>query len=223
MTRTGTRVAGILAALAVVAVVSGCGTALPEAKESPTTSAPMDEAAGDDSPSTEEIDLMGSLLAGDPPTDLLWSLPDSLPKGWTQMPTDDEKGVVQVEVTRTCLIDFRQPANMGTDPDPESIDVASDYATEVGEKGLGLKFTVSPLDSVKFEGDVNEGKLNTQLDFAKVHFEAPEDPQVEGVVYALRDGDFALIASAMCGGGAFADQGDSMQRFIESSHADVTY
>ncbi|QIK62007.1 hypothetical protein G7068_01390 [Leucobacter viscericola] len=166
---------------------------------------------------------MASLLAGAPPTDMLWAFPDSMPKGWSQLPIDDEPGVVQVKVSSTCLIDFRQPANMGLESTPESATVAHDVATEFGEKGLGVAVTVSPLDPVKIGASINEGKLSSELDFARVRFTVPDNPEVEGVVYALRDGDFALIASAMCGGGEFGKQGNDMKQFIESSHADVTY
>ncbi|MFD5599504.1 hypothetical protein ACFWHR_05550 [Leucobacter sp. NPDC058333] len=217
-----------LAAATMIAALSGCsGTAAPEptAKTKPTTDqseSPADEQA-DDALTSDETDLLAKITTGAPPKDLLWSFPDELPNGWKPLPITDEKGVVQMQVSAKCIIDFRQPAGMGTEKEPTSATIANDVAAEMGEKAARVTLSIEPSKPVKLDADINAGAMTAALDFANVHFTAPEDPSIEGVAYAHRDGDFALLAVGMCGGGEFAEQGDGMQRFIESSRADVTY
>ncbi|MFC5337199.1 hypothetical protein [Leucobacter denitrificans] len=172
--------------------------------------------------SQEEIDVLARLTTGSPPTDLLWHFSKDLPDGWTYEKFNDE-GIVQATVSPRCILQFHQPMGLGDDTEPDSAQVALDYATELGQEAFNTELTVTPEAMVMLNAIINDGALYSQLGFARVSFSAESTPGLEGTTYALRQGDFALIATAVCGDGEFAKHGDQMREYIESASADITY
>ncbi len=209
-----TRLGLIISIVLAGAMLTGCTISKVEAGPQPEQT---DEAMSD-----TELDLLGSVTANAPPKDLLWDPPTSLPEGWTSE-TIDEEGVILITVSPRCRIQFHQPAGMGDTDDPDSAQVALDFSTELGKEAFDAELTVTAEDPVMLNATINDGAMNAKLSFARVSFTAQAIPDLVGTTYALRSGDYAVIATAVCADGEFATQGDNMREFIESARANVTY
>lgn len=209
-----TRISLIVAFVLVGAALTSCSPSKGDTDRQPEKT---DEAMSD-----AEIDLLGSLTAGAPPKDLIWDPPPSLPDGWTSE-TFDEEGAIVVTVSPRCRIQFRQPAGLGDTDDPDSAKVALDFSEELGKEAFDVELAVTPEEPVMFDAIINDGAMDAKLSFARVSYAAKTMPDLVGTSYALRSGDYALIATAVCAEGEFATQGDQMREFVESARADVTY
>lgn len=165
-----------------------------------------------------DTDLEAKVVAGVPPADLSWSVPD-VPAGWKQASTENGTRQWQLGDSR-CVVTLDQPSGLGTGPTPDSDQVATDYAKRAAGVGGGTP-ALEPAGSRMVDNDVNDGGLTVQSKVSTVHFTSTGD--IEGQGYGYRDGDFALAAVAICGGGEFADHATELESFLTGLGLVTTY
>ena len=174
-------------------------------------------------PTDAELDLLGKMLGGAEPIDLVWRIPDALPTGWTYVDAESAPGVTSIEAQAPCIVELQQPMGVGTEETPTAETIAEDMARDYVAALLGVEAEVEPAEPVMLTGDVNGGLGSSLLVFSSVRVTAPEAPEFEGLVSVYRDGDFALTAFTACGGGSYAEESDELQRFVASLGVDIDY
>ncbi len=229
---------GALIAIGLAAVaLSGCGTSgsdadrwlertqleKPQKSEKPTDKEkPAEQEKSDEPMSKAELELLAKVTTNAPPKDLLWDVPGRMPDGWTTRVYEDE-GTIEITVSPRCVIQFRQPAGLGTEKMPDSAQVVLDFTEETGRVAFDTQLAIAPPELVMFDATVDDEDLGARISFARADFSSESIAGLQGTNYAFRSGDFALIAMAACGGEEFDLHGDQMREFVESARARVIY
>lgn len=193
--------APILLTAIVAGLLAGCGSDDTAAKDSGQTSSATPSASPTEAEFSQD-ELQAKVIINAPPKDLAWMDPKA-PSHWKRLQT--KEGVAQWQIgDEPCTVILDQPGGVGSGKEPTSAQVVE---REIGRIAASLKTPEKPKvvsdDPVMVANRVVglDGTSSTKFAHARVDFGSGG----EGDVRALRSGDFALIANAVCGQGRFAD------------------
>ena len=210
------------AAVFTVFLVTACGGAAEKAtdKESPTEK----PSSSPSSTNASQEELQAKIVANSPPTNLTWALPKA-PANWKKQET--EPGVMQWQVgSQPCVVTISQPKGVGEAKEPTSDQVVihefQKIQRGVSTAGATAQPKVISADTVMVKNIVTglDGETMTKFSTGGADF----GNGAEARVRAHRSGDFALIASAVCGKGLMPKVYDTeIEPFMSSLVARTTY
>lgn len=174
-------------------------------------------------PTDAELDLLGKMLGGTEPIDVVWRIPDALPTGWKYVDTESAPGVTTIDAQPPCIVQLQQPMGVGTEETPTAETIAEGMAREYVSALLDVEAEVEPAESLMLTGDINGGLGSSLLVFSSLRVTAPKEPGFEGLVSVYRAGDFALTAFTACGGGSYAEESGELEQFVASLGVDIDY
>ena len=172
----------------------------PTADPAPTSSAAPDEV---------DPDELGGIVAG-APKDVTWRVP-SVPSSWKKLQT--ETGVLQWQLgDAPCAVTLSQPAGLGTATAPTQEQVLDEFATRTGE-AAGSTLRVGSRDTMMLPLITGSTGMSASTKVSRATLSGGDG--VQGVIYAYRSGDFALVMTAVCGKGAYGGvEASDIQPFV---------
>ena len=185
----------------------------PAPKSSPTSSATSSAA-----PDEVDPDELGGIVAG-APKDVTWRVP-AVPSSWKKGQTDP--GELQWQIGSTaCAVSLSQPAGLGTAPTPTQDEVLDEFATRTS-KAVGSTLRVGSRGTTMLP--LITGSTDTTASTKVSRATLSGGDGVQGVIYAYRRGDFALVMTAICGKGAYGDvEASDIQPFVRQLAVKAEY
>lgn len=144
---------------------------------------------------TDEVDAddLAGIVSGTP-KDVTWRVP-AVPSSWKKLPTDP--GELQWQIGDTpCAVTLSQPAGLGTDPTPTQEQVLDEYATRTG-KAAGSTLRLGSQGTTMLPLVSGSKGLTATTKVSRATLSGGDG--VQGIIYAYRSGDFALVMTAICG------------------------
>lgn len=189
--------------MALMLTIGACGgggdeddqATTPTRTSSPT---PTVDPAPESSTVPDEVDPdeLGGIVAG-APTDVTWRVP-TVPPSWKKLKT--ESGVLQWQIDDTpCAVTLSQPAGLGTATAPTQDQVLDEFATRTG-KAAGSTLDVGSRGTTMLPLITGSTGMTASTKVSRATLAGGD---VQGVIYAYRSGDFALVMTAVCGKGAY--------------------
>lgn len=204
------RAIGLAGLGALILSTSACGSADPSTDSSSgssagtasTTAAASPGAAPSGTAEEEQQRLEAKVVANAAPKDLTWLHPDA-PSSWTRLKT--EAGTLQWQpASSACVITLAQPAGLGTAKAPTSQQVVDKTVSQVARTVPGTpEPTVVKWGTQTVRARVTDLDATVSVTVAarRVRF----TPQLEGLFYGYRAGDFALDLIVVCGKAQYDD------------------
>lgn len=189
----------------------------PTRTSSPTP--PADPVPESSSAAPDEVvpDELGGIVAG-APKDVTWRVP-SVPSSWKKLQT--ETGVLQWQMGDTpCAVTLSQPAGLGTATTPTQEQVLDEFATRTG-KAAGSTLRVGSRGTTMLP--LITGSAGTTAS-TRVSRATLSGGDVQGVIYAYRSGDFALVMTAVCGKDTYEGvEASDIQPFVRQLAVNAEY
>ena len=184
----------------------------PTRTSSPTPTAdpaPTSSATSSAAPDEVDPDELGGIVAG-APKDVTWRVP-SVPSSWKKLQT--ETGVLQWQLgDAPCAVTLSQPAGLGTATAPTQEQVLDEFATRTG-KAAGSTLRVGSRDTTMLPLITGSTGMSASTKVSRATLSGGDG--VQGVIYAYRSGDFALVMTAVCGKGAYGGvEASDIQPFV---------
>jgi hypothetical protein len=209
-------------AMALMLTIGACGGSdgdqgsAPAGTSSPTPTAdPTPESPA--APDGVDPDELGGIVAG-APKDVTWRVP-AVPSSWKKLQTDP--GELQWQIGDTaCALTLSQPAGLGTGTAPTQEQVLDEFATRTG-KATGSTLRVGSRGTTMLP--LITGSTGSAAS-TKVSRATLSGGGVQGVIYAHRRGDFALVMTAICGKDAYAGvETSDIQPFVRQLAVQAEY
>jgi hypothetical protein len=148
-------------------------------------------------PDEIDADELGGIVAGTP-EDVTWRVP-AVPSSWKKLPTDP--GELQWQIRDTpCAVTLSQPAGLGTGPTPTQEEVLDMYATRTG-KAAGSTLRLGSRGTTMLPLVSGSTGITASTKVSRATLAGGDG--VQGIIYAYRSGDFALVMTAICGQAAY--------------------
>ena len=181
----------------------------PTADPGPTSSA---------APGEVDPDELGGIVAG-APKDVTWRVP-SVPSSWKKQQT--ESGMLQWQLGDTpCAVTLSQPAGLGTANTPTQEQVLDEFATRTG-KAAGSTLRVGSRGTTMLPLITGSTGMTASTKVSRATLSGGDG--VQGVIYAYRSGDFALVMTAICGKGAYSGvETSDIQPFVRELAVKAEY
>ncbi len=199
------RVATTSLAMALMVSIGACGggsggsdtdRASTPARTSSATPTADATPASPTTPSEVDDDLAG-IVAG-APKDVTWRVP-AVPSSWKKLSTDP--GELQWQVRDApCAVTLAQPAGLGTDTAPTQEQVLDDFANRTG-KAAGATLRLGSRGTTMLPLLSGSSGVTATTKVSRATLSGGDG--VQGIIYAYRSGDFALVMTAICGKGAY--------------------
>jgi hypothetical protein len=210
---------------ALMLTIGACGggagdddqASTPTRTSSPTPAAdPTPESSA--APAEVDPDELGGIVAG-APKDVTWRVP-AVPSSWKKLPTDP--GEVQWQIGDTaCAVTLSQPAGLGTGTAPTQEQVLDEFATRTG-KAAGSTLRVGSRGTTMLP--LITGSTGSTASTKVSRATLSGSGGVQGVIYAYRRGDFALVMTAICGKDAYAGvETSDVQPFVRQLAVQAEY
>lgn len=168
-----------------------------------------------------QITAASNIVADKQAKDLYWQDITKNANGWTKISSETGTTVYQLNDTK-CGVTIDQPAGMIKNNITSTKKVAQDFTNNLA-KGIKVdssKFSVTQVSPILFSVDTGEPAKMT-FDTYKI---ATEDNQTTGLVAVYINGDYALIASGVCGQGeGEAHLNNRVKDFMSSFKAVIIY
>lgn len=213
------RCASVLTATMLLLGTAACassGTDDPQPTASTSTSASSD---GQTSADASQDELTSKIATDAPPEDVVWLRPDA-PADWKTL--EAEVGTQQWQVGDRCVVTTSQPQGVGSEQSPTTDEVADEQVRRMASSAKLEDVPAADKSTVMVPAQVKGLDGRVEQKFATRQFTT--DQNATYLIWARRYGDFAMLASAACGGGDFDTTYDQeIKPFMESLAVSVTY
>jgi hypothetical protein len=209
--------------MALMLTISACGggdddqTSTPARTSSPTPTAdPTPESSA--APDGVDSDDLGGIVAG-APKDVTWRVP-AVPSSWKKLQTDP--GELQWQIGATaCAVTLSQPAGLGTGTTPTQEQVLDEFATRTG-KATGSTLRVGSRGTTMLPLITGSTGSTASTKVSRATLSGGDG--VQGLIYAYRRGDFALVMTAVCGKDAYAGvEASDIEPFVRQLAVQAEY